>query len=105
MPNIFLPAANSFPRHRYGIGDWYGPSYVMMVLTYASVLAGFEGIAQVFSVVARNPMVGMLLYMNVWFAGERERGSEASAKCHPGNRPLPLPLPLPLFCPSPPQPH
>jgi hypothetical protein len=51
----------------------------MMVLTYASVLASFEGFAQVFSVAAQNPMVGMLFYMNIWFAGERVRGHGASA--------------------------
>jgi hypothetical protein len=52
----------------YGIGNWYGPNYYMMVLVYASVLAAFESFAQVFAVLAENPMLGMLLYMKMWFA-------------------------------------
>jgi len=53
----------------YGMVAWYGPHFVQCILMYALTLWAFESAAQLFSITFENPLMGMLTYMNIWFAG------------------------------------
>ena len=53
----------------YGMVKWYGPHFVQVVMMYALTLWSFEAAAQLFSITFDNPLMGMLTYMNLWFAG------------------------------------
>lgn len=53
----------------YGMADWYAPHYVQTLLVYALMLWAYEAAAQVFSICFTNPLIGMLVYMNLWFGG------------------------------------
>ena len=53
----------------YAMVDWYGPHFVQTIMMYALTLWSFEAAAQLFSVMFDNPLLGMLSYMNLWFAG------------------------------------
>ena len=44
----------------YGIGAFWGPNYLLYLITYAVVLWGFECLAQLCSVASANPLMGML---------------------------------------------
>lgn len=68
IPAIFLLAICALSVSGYGIGAWYGANYILMVITFALVLWAFESMAQLFSVLFANPLMGMLNFMNLWFA-------------------------------------
>ena len=53
----------------YGMGDWYAPNYIQVLLIYSLMLWSYEAAAQVFSIAFSNPLIGMLVYMNLWFGG------------------------------------
>lgn len=53
----------------YAIGNFWGPNFGTMVVVYAAAMFAFESIAQVLSVVAANPLLGMLAYVGTWFSG------------------------------------
>ena len=53
----------------YGMVSWYGPNFIQVVLMYSLTLWSFESAAQLFSITFENPLMGMLTYMNIWFAG------------------------------------
>lgn len=69
LPMMLILAAGAISISAYGIGAFWGPNYLLYLITYAVVLWGFECLAQLCSVASANPLMGMLNYMNLWFAG------------------------------------
>jgi hypothetical protein len=53
---------------QYGMLNYYGPRYGHVLLLYALTMYSYESIAQVFAVMFSNPLLGMLQYVNIWFA-------------------------------------
>ena len=50
----------------YGISKFYAPDFGSMVVVFALSLWTFEAIAQTFSALFRNPLVGMLVFICTW---------------------------------------
>lgn len=57
IPAIFFLAICGLSISGYAIGAWYGPNYLFMVIIFALVLWSFESVAQLFSVLAANPLM------------------------------------------------
>eukprot|EP00965_Chrysotila_dentata_P172056 5677789-Pleurochrysis_carterae.AAC.3 len=51
----------------YAIGNLHWPSFAAAWAVWSTCLWCFEGVAMFFSLVA-NPLLGMLMFMNVWFS-------------------------------------
>jgi len=51
----------------YAMADFYADGFGWMLLVYATMLWGFESLAQLESVRFDTPVLGMLEYLNVWF--------------------------------------
>ena len=64
IPFLFVLSVFGLLVSAYGIGNWNIESFGLMVVVYAMALFAFECLAQVFSVLFRNPLLGMLVYMN-----------------------------------------
>ena len=52
----------------YCVSNYHIDVYGQMILLYAATLWSFESMAQLFAVQFPNPLLGMLQYMNLWFA-------------------------------------
>jgi len=52
----------------YCISNYHAPNYFLYLIIYSVTLWSFETMAQFFSVVVSNPLVGMLGFMQCWFA-------------------------------------
>ena len=68
VPVMFLFAVATLSVGAYGIMDFNGERYGDIILIYACMLFSFESIAQMLSVAFDNPLMGMLNFMQVWFA-------------------------------------
>eukprot|EP00937_MAST-01D_sp_MAST-1D-sp2_P001512 g1512.t1 len=68
VPMMLLLAVFALSAGGYGIVNFAGSKYLMMVAMWAMVMWSFESIAQLFSVQFDNPLVGMLMFMNNWFS-------------------------------------
>eukprot|EP01033_Poteriospumella_lacustris_P013703 gene13704-biopygen6226 len=68
IPVMFLFGIAAISVSQYGMINYYGPRYGQLLLLYALTLYSYESIAQVFAVVFSNPLLGMLQYVNIWFA-------------------------------------
>mgnify|MGYP001971004308 FL=1 len=69
IPIMIVLALFAMAIPAYGMVAWYGPHFVQVILMYALTLWAFESAAQVFSIMFDNPLMGMLTFMNIWFAG------------------------------------
>lgn len=69
IPFMILLSLFALAIPAYGMVKWYGPHFVQVVMMYALTLWSFEAAAQLFSITFDNPLMGMLTYMNLWFAG------------------------------------
>lgn len=69
IPFMLLLSLFALAIPAYGMVAWYGPHFVQVVLMYALTLWSFESAAQLFSITFDNPLMGMLSYMCLWFAG------------------------------------
>merc|ERR1711966_301262 len=52
----------------YAVSKFYGPNFVKMMLLIAVALWSFETMGQFFSILFKNPLIGMLLYLCMWFS-------------------------------------
>lgn len=68
IPIMILFAIFALSVGAYGIIDFNGEHYGQVILIYACCIYCFEAFAQVFSVAFENPLMGMLNFMQVWFA-------------------------------------
>jgi hypothetical protein len=69
LPLMLFLAVCAVSVSGYGMADWYAPHYIQTLLVYALMLWAYEAAAQVFSICFTNPLIGMLVYMNLWFGG------------------------------------
>ena len=60
IPLMFVMAVCALGVSGYAIGSWYAPNFFLMVLTFTTVLWGYENIAAFFSVQSPNPLLGMV---------------------------------------------
>lgn len=68
LPWMFLFGVFSLGAAGYGIGDWYGPHFGLVLIVYAFAIYCWEAFAQYFSVQFENPLMGMMSFMNIWFS-------------------------------------
>lgn len=68
IPVMFLFGIAAVSVSQYGMLNYYGPRYGHILLLYALTMYSYESMAQVFAVVFSNPLLGMLQYVNIWFA-------------------------------------
>mmetsp|Transcript_48887 Transcript_48887/g.122168 ORF Transcript_48887/g.122168 Transcript_48887/m.122168 type:complete len:708 (+) Transcript_48887:404-2527(+) len=66
LPYMFLLALASFGVSGYGIANFDTHGFGRMVILFTLTFWSFECMAQVLSLV-RNPLMGMLTYINFWF--------------------------------------
>jgi ABC-type multidrug transport system ATPase subunit len=68
VPLIILMAMCALSISLYGIANYYGDNYFQFMLVYAINLWVYERVAQLLSVSFANPLLGMLVFLQVWFA-------------------------------------
>jgi ABC-type multidrug transport system ATPase subunit len=68
IPVMFLFGLSAIAVSEYGMLNYYGPRFGQMLLLYALTMYSYESIAQLFAVLFSNPLLGMLQYVNIWFA-------------------------------------
>jgi len=68
VPMMFVLSICAMSVGAYGIAAWQAANYAPMILVFAVTLWSFECVAQFFSVVHHNPLIGMLGFMQFWFA-------------------------------------
>lgn len=68
LPMMFVAAVFALSVSGFGQGGWWGPNYIQFVLCWSCMLWAFESAAQVMSVVASNPLAGMMGYIVFWFS-------------------------------------
>lgn len=68
IPMMFLMAIASISVAEYGIINYNRDHYGQMLLIYSLTMYSYESIAQLLSIAFDNPLLGMLQYVNVWFA-------------------------------------
>jgi len=67
IPFIFLLGAAAISASAYGVSGYNGDYYVTFLVVYTVMLWAFECMAQAFSVMVDNPLIGMMGFMNCWF--------------------------------------
>jgi ABC-type multidrug transport system ATPase subunit len=68
VPLILVMSMFALSVSAYGIGNFYGANYVGVLFVYAINLWVYERQAQLLSVTFANPLLGMLMFLNLWFA-------------------------------------
>lgn len=68
IPLMFVLSICAMTVGAYGIAAWQIANYMPMILVFAVTLWSFECVAQFFSVLFQNPLLGMLNFMQFWFA-------------------------------------
>lgn len=68
IPAMFLFGLAVLPVAAYGIMAYQGAHFGQMWLIYSLTMYSFESIAQLLGVSFANPLLGMLQYVNLWFA-------------------------------------
>jgi len=68
IPLMFVLSICAMTVGAYGIAAWQVANYMPMILVFAVTLWSFECVAQFFSVLFQNPLLGMLNFMQFWFA-------------------------------------
>ena len=68
LPMMLLLAMCAISVGAYGMIAFNGAHYGEILVIYACVAFAFESIAQVLAVAFDNPLLGMLNYMQLWFA-------------------------------------
>lgn len=69
IPFMVILALFALGIPAFAMVNWYAPTFIQTIMMYALTLWSFEAAAQLFSVLFENPLVGMLCYMMLWFAG------------------------------------
>jgi ABC-type multidrug transport system ATPase subunit len=68
VPSMFLLGVAALSVAGYGIGQWQSEQYFLMLTVWAVSLWCYESTAQVLSVVTSQPLLGMLLFLVIWFS-------------------------------------
>lgn len=68
VPLMVVMSMFALSASGYGIANFYGANYVSLLLVYAVNLWVYERQAQLLSVTFANPLMGMLMFLNLWFA-------------------------------------
>ena len=68
IPVMILLGVFAISVGGYGVIDFEGSHYFQVLLIYAACIYSFEAFAQLFSVMNDNPLMGMLNFMQIWFA-------------------------------------
>jgi len=61
----------------YCITNFHWPNFPQMLILIAAALWSFECCGQVLSVAFRNPLLGMLLYLCIWYVRSKSLGVRA----------------------------
>jgi len=67
-PMIVLLSICAVSVSGYGVMRFHASNFHLLVAIHALMLWAFESMALLFSVLFDNPLLGMLMYMNFWFA-------------------------------------
>ena len=81
MPLIVIMSMCALSVSAYGIGNFYLPNYPSILFVYAINLWVYERQAQLLSVTFSNPLIGMLMFLNIWFASFLFNGILVRAPC------------------------
>ena len=68
VPLMFILGIGALAVGAYGIAGYYGPNFGEFLVVYTATLWAFECMAQFFSIMFANPLLGMLNFMNMWFS-------------------------------------
>jgi len=68
VPLMFVLTFFAVTIPGYGIANMHGAQYIQFACVFAANLWCFECMAQFCAVSAENPLLGMLAFMNFWFA-------------------------------------
>lgn len=68
IPVMFLFGISAISVSEYGIVNYNGAHYGQFLLIYALTMYAFESLAQMLAVAFKNPLLGMMQYVNLWFA-------------------------------------
>ena len=68
VPLMLVMSVCALSVSAYGIVDFNGANYLQVLVVYAINLWVYERIAQLLSICFHNPLMGMLMYLSVWFA-------------------------------------
>mmetsp|Transcript_10000 Transcript_10000/g.16719 ORF Transcript_10000/g.16719 Transcript_10000/m.16719 type:complete len:592 (+) Transcript_10000:240-2015(+) len=68
IPVMFLFAIAATGIGAYAMLDFNGERFGQVMLTYALLMFAYESMAQFFCVLSENPLLGMMNFMNSWFA-------------------------------------
>jgi ABC-type multidrug transport system ATPase subunit len=68
IPIMFLFGIIALGPSAYGISNYYAPNMMIFVSIWSLCLYCWESIAQVMSLSFKNPLLGMMSFMGVWFS-------------------------------------
>ena len=69
IPIMFLFGIVALGVSAYGISNYYAPHMMIMVSIWSLSIYCWEAIAQVMALSFKNPLLGMMQFMGVWFSG------------------------------------
>ena len=69
IPIMFLFGIVALGESAYGISNYYAPHMMIMVSIWSLSIYCWEAIAQVMALSFKNPLLGMMQFMGVWFSG------------------------------------
>jgi len=67
-PLMFVLGVSALSVSGYAIGNWQSSQYGVMLTVWAFSLWSYETCAQFLSIVTTQPLLGMLLFLVVWFS-------------------------------------
>jgi hypothetical protein len=68
LPMMVILSLSSIGFSGYVVGNWSPDGFLEVLLIHALLLFSFECAAQLFAVSFRNPLLGLLQIINLWFA-------------------------------------
>lgn len=68
IPIMFLFGIVALGVSAYGISNYYAPNMMILVSIWSLSIYCWEAVAQVMSMSFKNPLLGMMLFMGVWFS-------------------------------------
>ena len=68
IPIMFLFGIIALGVSAYGISNYYAPNMMLLVGIWSLSIYCWEAIAQVMSLSFKNPLLGMMQFMGVWFS-------------------------------------
>jgi ABC-type multidrug transport system ATPase subunit len=68
IPVVFMLSICATGIPAFAIADFYAPNWFFITAMYTCMLFCYESIARLLSVQFKNPLLGMLCYLNLWFS-------------------------------------